>query len=440
MEQGHAAPVRAGDRYQSLDFIRGVALFGILLMNITGFGMHPAAGPDPTVAGGATGIDLLTWKITEVGFEGTQRGLFSLLFGAGVILLTSRLEAEGRTDVADIYYRRNIWLIVFGIIHAYLLLWWGEILYAYGVTALFLYALRKLSPRWLFAIGAAGIIVSTAWNLSDTYDALGKAEASAAAETAKAQGATLDKAQLDAIKDWQDYVREHKPDAADVAKVNAERRGSYHDVMMSVAPMNREVQSWWMYRFFFDIFSMMLFGMALFKLGFLTLEKPTSAYLALMLGGYAVGIPLNVMEMQTVVDGSFSALAFVESKTTYDVSRIAMTFGHLGLLLLFLRSGWLGWFRRSMAAVGTLALTNYVSQSIICAFVFYGFGFGLFGKLARHELYLVVFSIWAFQMIASTIWIRHFRHGPLEWLWRWLTYMEKPSFRIGGGGMRPLPA
>jgi uncharacterized protein len=122
-------------RIEALDFVRGVALCGILLMNITGFGL-PDAYNNPANAGGATGANLWAWIITQVGFEGTQRALFSMLFGASTILLVSRLERSGRTDAADIYYRRNLWLIGFGMVNAFIFLWWGDILYAYGLERL----------------------------------------------------------------------------------------------------------------------------------------------------------------------------------------------------------------------------------------------------------------------------------------------------------------
>src|ERR1044072_2245070 len=102
---GGAAPAKR--RIEALDFVRGVALCGILLMNITGFGL-PSAYSNPANSGGATGANLWAWIVTQVGFEGTQRALFSILFGASTILLVSRLERSGRTDAADIYYRRNL--------------------------------------------------------------------------------------------------------------------------------------------------------------------------------------------------------------------------------------------------------------------------------------------------------------------------------------------
>lgn len=143
-----ASPVAESERLQSLDTLRGVALFGILLMNITGFGL-PFAYGDPTNFGGATGANLWAWITTNMVFEGNQRGLFSLLFGAGVVALATRRESAGSADAADLHYRRMMLMVVFGMIHSYLLLWTGEILFFYGVIGMFLYPLRKLAPRVL---------------------------------------------------------------------------------------------------------------------------------------------------------------------------------------------------------------------------------------------------------------------------------------------------
>ena len=128
---GALGPVAGQDRKGALDTLRGVALLGILLMNIAAMGL-PFAYNDPTIYGGAEGLDLAVWVTNNLFFEGTMRGLFSLMFGAGIVLITSRMEARGGgIEVADIYYRRNLWLFAFGIIHGWLLLWYGEILYFY---------------------------------------------------------------------------------------------------------------------------------------------------------------------------------------------------------------------------------------------------------------------------------------------------------------------
>src|SRR4051812_34152826 len=202
-----AAP--ADKRIEALDFVRGVALCGILLMNITGFGL-PDAYTNPANAGGATGLDLWAWIVTQVGFEGTQRALFSMLFGASTILLVSRLEAAGRTDAADIYYRRNLWLIGFGMVNAFIFLWYGDILYAYGVTALFLYPFRNMAPKWLIAIGIAGLLAGAAWNGYDTVRLLHKHDSYVEAVAARDAHRTLTTEQQAAITAWDEARTDFK--------------------------------------------------------------------------------------------------------------------------------------------------------------------------------------------------------------------------------------
>ena len=431
-------PVTEQERIQSLDTIRGVALFGILLLNITGFGMPFTAYGDPSTYGGSTGIDLGTWVTTEMLFEGTQRALFSILFGAGIILLTSRSEAAGRTDTADIFYRRTIWLVIFGIVHSYILLWIGEILYVYGIIALFLFPLRKLAPRTLLALSLAGFLFGASWNGYDTYRNLAKSEKNAAAQEILAAGGELTEEQQGDVEAWKAYAGELKPDEKAINHTLETQRGSYAGIFMSQAPINAYVESWYMYRYFFDSLSMMLLGMALFKLGVLTLKRSTKLYLGMIAVGYAVGLTTNYFETSSIVAAEFSIEAFTKAAPTYDLGRIGMVAGHLGVLLLFCRSGLLPWLQRALAAVGRMALSNYVMHSIICAFVFYGFGFGMFGYLARHELYYVVFAIWLFQLVLSPIWLKHYRFGPLEWLWRSLTYVKRqPMRRRVGSGATP---
>lgn len=193
------------------------------------------------------------------------------------------------------------------------------------------------------------------------------------------------------------------------------------------APRIAEAESWWAYRYFFDIFGMMMIGMSLFKLGVLTLEAKTRTYLAMMAGGYAIGFPLNIYEANWIMSHGFTGLAYHQANITYDFARLAQTTGHLGLLGLFLRSGALSWFRQSMAAVGRMALTNYLTHSLVALIIFVLLGY--WGQLARHELYYIVFAVWAVQIVLSPIWLKHFHFGPVEWLWRYLTYGQAPPFR-----------
>jgi uncharacterized protein len=419
-----AAP--AAQRIEALDFVRGVALCGILLMNITGFGL-PDAYTNPQNSGGATGVNLVTWVITELGFEGTQRALFSMLFGASVILFTSRLEAQGRPDTADIYVRRNLWLVGFGMINAFLLIWHGDILYTYGIIALFLYPFRKLAGKWLLAIGVAGLLAGALWNFCESRSALALYPPYQAAVAARDAGAELTPEQDAAIAAWDQQRSNFQSSPESIADDIQAQTGGYFSAFAHNAPINVIFQTYGLYRYVFDVFGMMLIGMGLFRLGVLTLERKRSLYVWMMLGGYAVGLATNAWETKHIIDSGFSALAFTEVTTTYDLGRLGMTIGHLGLLLLFVRSGWLRPVRRAFSAVGRMAITNYLMHSAICLVLFVLLGW--YGQLERHQLYYVVFGIWAFQLVASPLWLKHFRFGPVEWLWRSLTYVKWQPMR-----------
>jgi len=423
-----AAPTRS--RIEALDFVRGVALCGILLMNITGFGLADAY-TNPANSGGATGINLWTWIITEVGFEGTQRALFSMLFGASTILLTARLEAAGRTDVGDIYARRNLWLVAFGLVNSWILLWDGDILYSYGIIALFIFPFRKMSPRGLILCGLFTIALMAAWNGYDTSVTLAKHSAYEQAVAARSHGARLTPAQTAAIKAWEDERENFKSSPQEIRDDVAQHRAGYFSTQRAVARGNMWSQSRGLYRYFFDMFSMMLIGMGLFRLGVLTNDRPAKLYWGMLVLGYGIGLTTNIIETRWIVGHQFSAVSFAQAAVSYDLGRLGMTVGHLGALLLFVRSGVLGWLRRAFAAVGQMAVTNYLTHSLVCLILFTGFG--LFGQLERHQLYYIVFAIWTAQLIISSIWLRHYRFGPVEWLWRSLTYMQRQPMKRAAG-------
>jgi uncharacterized protein len=386
-------------------------------MNIVGMGLGPAYD-NPTVLGGDKGVDLWTWFVVNVTFEGTQRGLFSILFGAGVILFTSR------PDSTDAYFRRNLWLIAFGLFNAWVLLWGGDILYFYGLTALFLFAFRNLPGKKLLGIGAGAFMLGAAWTGLETYNMLDLHKRAVAAETLPAAERT--EAQKKDVEQWKEQSR-GAPSNERVAELKAKNQAGYISALKVRAPRIAEAQSWQAYRYFFDIFGMMMIGMALFKLGVLTLESKTRTYLAMAVGGYAIGFPLNIYEANLMLGQGFSGLARHQADITYDLARVAQTFGHLGLLGLFLKSGALPWLRQSMAAVGRMALTNYLTHSLVALIIFVFLGY--WGSLARHQLYYIVFSVWAAQIVISPIWLRNFHFGPVEWLWRYLTYGKAPPFR-----------
>ncbi|PJB19630.1 MAG: hypothetical protein CO117_03950, partial [Flavobacteriaceae bacterium CG_4_9_14_3_um_filter_33_16] len=205
-------PTQKKSRINSLDVIRGIALLGILLMNINGMGL-PFSYSDPTIAGGSDGLNLNVWIANNMLFEGTMRGLFTLLFGAGVILLTSRLEKNGAgITTADIYYRRILWLLVFGLINVWVLLWHGDILYPYALFALFLFPFRNTSVKKILAIGCLLIGLGILWDVSDHQNHLKTQKEGLEAQTLKDQGATLTKNQESSLKDWEKFKTKKTPE------------------------------------------------------------------------------------------------------------------------------------------------------------------------------------------------------------------------------------
>jgi uncharacterized protein len=419
-------PTGATERIGTLDFVRGWALFGILFMNITGFGLSHAYS-NPVNNGGSTGADLWAWLLVQIGLEGAQRGLFSVLFGAGILLFMERAEKADPARAADIYLRRNLLLVAMGLINAWLLLWAGDILYIYGVTALFALAFRKLSPRWLIGIGIFAFLFTAMLGLVEARDNLAAHDAAQAAQRVVASGGAPSEKQQDAIDHWKEIEDEDRPSAETIQEDIEAHRFSWTGTAHAIRGDVVYLESSYLYRYFGDAFGMMLIGMALLKLGVLTLRRPARLYWAMILVGYGVGLATNISEARWIMESHFSALAFKQVDVTYDVGRLGMMCGHLGALLLLYRSGALPWLRRSVGAVGQMALTNYLSHSLVCLILFTGFG--LYGQLHRYQLYPIVAAICAVQLVVSPIWLRHYRFGPVEWLWRALTYGKWPAFR-----------
>lgn len=421
-------PLRSSERIHSLDIMRGIVLCGILLMNINGFGLA-GAYMDPTVTGGDTGPNLWTWIGATMFFEGTMRALFSLLFGVGMFILLSRLEKKGAgIKAADIYFRRLLWLLVFGLIHGYLLLWPGEILYDYALMGFLVYSFRNLKPGKLLIIALFLFSVGTVWNYFDYRQDLKMLDEVAAAEAYKAEGLELTKDMEEATTAWAEIQEERS--AESVAETNESMRQGYFDVVAFLAPRNMRTDTSWFYRYdVWDILAMMLLGIALFKWGLLGAKRSYAFYGFIALGCYAVGLAVNFYEVRTILASDFSFEAFSKTNITYDAGRLFVAMGHVGLIMMFCKLPFLNWLKNSLSAVGKMALTNYVMHSVICMFIFTGVGLGLFGSLERYQLLFVVFGIWIFQLVISPIWLKYYYFGPLEWLWRNLSYNRKHAIR-----------
>ena len=420
------APTGRADRINSLDVMRGISLLGILLMNIVGFGLYNAY-MDPTINGGSEGWNLNAWLATSLFFEGTMRAMFSMLFGIGIILFTSKTNVGNSSEVVDLFFRRLWWLFLFGIIHCYLLLWNGEILYAYAIIGMFAFSFRHMEPKKLIIIAALLISCGVLWEVSDYRGDVALNKAAMEAEAKKAKGLTLTKEDSTSMTTWEEKLKKNKPGPEKIKEEIDAQHQDYISIVMHKVPENQWMQTTFIYRYdFFDVLAMMLLGMALFKLQILTLGRSNRFYLLMILIGYTIGLSVNYWEASTLISTQFDMLSFGKSFQTYHIGRLGMVFGHIGVIMLFIRSGWLLFLQRSLAAVGQMALTNYISHTIICNIFFLGFDY--FGMLQRYELYYLVFGIWLFQLIVSPIWLKYYYFGPLEWVWRCLTYWKRQPF------------
>jgi uncharacterized protein len=424
-------PVGTSERLSSIDVVRGVAVLGILLMNIVGFAFHVATYADPTVAGGDTGLNFWVYAANAVLVDGKMRGIFSLVFGAGVVILTSRaVERGAAADAADIHLRRMFWLMLFGAVHAYVL-WWGEILYPYALLGLFLYPMRRLSPRGLIISGCVFAVLLTLAMTGEAFRAAAMFEDAAAANAAAQRGEILTKEQREAQDEWRKRLEGVKPDAAELARVNEAFRGSWASYMGENARLVAQFHfTPYYFPLLWDMLAMMLFGMAMMKTGILSASRSFGFYARMAAIGYGIGVPLSIWLVWRNVAADFDHLALGFNAILYEPARIPLCFGHVAVVMLIVKSGALNRLTARLAAVGQMALSNYVLQSLICSTLFYGYGFGLFGTLQRYQIYYVVLACWIIHLTWSPWWLRRHCFGPLEWCWRSLTYWQRQPMRL----------
>lgn len=425
-------PVRQADRLFAVDALRGFALLGILLMNIPTFALPENAYQNTNVWGGNDTLN--RWVVTLVYFfgEGKMRAIFSLMFGASALLLIGRGEKRGAgIETADVYFRRTLWLMLFGLLHAYLI-WWGDILYPYALLGLGLFAFRSMKPKGLIIIASVQIALLAVGFFADSWDTKSDLEKYEKARTIEKSGASLTTEQKKDKEKGEKILREMRPPQEELQKEIDAYRGNYVQNIKQ-----RAKQVWKFHRlpfyfpFMWDMLALMFLGMALLKTGVLTGERSFGFYIKLALISGIAGLAINGVTMWLQWTHDFDAVQGSLDFSAYELGRVPMALCYVAVLVLIVKAGKMLWLTKRLAAVGQMALSNYISHSLICSTIFYGgYGFGLFGKLERWQLYVIVAAIWAFNLIWSPIWLRHFQFGPLEWCWRSLTYWKKQPMRI----------
>ena len=503
-----ARPVDTKERVGALDLLRGFALCGILLMNIVNFAWPGGAYGSPTypyyrldsigevpdpdaqakaIAAEEKGLsraekekrreereqepkpqytqgqlafcaianpaDQYEWAFARLLVENKMRTLFSMLFGAGVLLMTENTRDKTRRP-GWLHYRRMFWLLVIGALHAYLL-WTGDILFAYASIGLWLYPMRKLRAGTLLGLGLILLITPLALaalgpNVVDFIKEKGQAieqrlkeqmpvppniEGEAPAE----QAATMDDLSWVDAKFLSAYRalkrmsrRGPQPEMATLDIRKSRNQGYLEGVQERFWDMIWAQLA----ELFLGILALgwpMVLGMGLMKLGFFSGQWESSQYGRWSLALYLLGIPMTWWGMMFGLQGGNSLATQMRVILPLDwVGSLFLTLANASGLLWLWKTGRLGALAGRLQAAGQMALTNYLTQSVLCTLIFFGHGLALYGSVPRSGLAALVVGVWALQLTISPWWLGRFRFGPAEWVWRSLTYWKRQPLVLPG--------
>jgi uncharacterized protein len=401
-----SAPVGPSERLETLDVLRGFALLGILAMNIRAMAAPFSAYMYPYALFDYTGANRAAYIITSVVFDLKMMGLFSMLFGAGVLLYAAKPTESGRPP-RGLWFRRMFWLLVIGLVHAYLI-WEGDILVPYALCGVVLLWWVRRLPAWALMAAAVGFLaVGALLSVGHGVAWTSMSEADRAAE------------------------REMWMPSREQAVQQVDRMlGSFPQVVAHRAAFVFMAQTAYFVLFFFwRCGGMMLLGMALYKWSFLDGRRPAGDYLLVAATCLPVGLALawyGTVVLERVRFG-------MPERTVADIwnytGAALASVGYAAVLILVVKRGALGVLRRALAAVGQMAFSNYLLHSVTTSIVFLGWGLGLAGRFDYAQQLLFVAVIWTFQLALSPVWLQRYRFGPAEWLWRSLTYWKRQPMR-----------
>ncbi|HSJ78524.1 MAG TPA: DUF418 domain-containing protein [Erythrobacter sp.] len=403
------APVSVGERIDSLDIILGLAVMGILAANIVAFGqpfdayMYPTAFKvDPGDPGG------WMWIGQFILIDGKMRGLFTLLFGAGLYLFMEKAWARGATRRLQAW--RLAILMGFGLIH-FFFIWPGDILFYYALFGLIALTCLRWSVKTQLFVGLGGYMLGVllyagmftmTWAIADTPFGESAPEL---AEQRTAMITAIDET----------LARSEVPNAAIAS-------GDYAALVT-----HRLTEQWSepllnALLFGLETFPLMLIGIALYRLGFFSGGFDRAKMVRWGWVGLVLGAAVHLLIGLTIQAGGFTYYGTLAAFVGWSpLPRLWMVLGLAALLVVYSPSA-TGWLAQRVRAAGRAAFTNYLGTSVLMMLVFHGWALGLFGQLNRPQLYIVVILAWAVMLAWSKPWLDRYRFGPLEWLWRCLTY------------------
>ena len=393
-------------RILSLDLLRGFAVLGILIMNVQSMSMIGSAYINPTSFGDLTGINKWIWILSDLFANSKFMSIFSMLFGAGIILFTERALEKGRR-AGQLHYRRNFWLLVFGMVHAYLI-WYGDILVAYSLCAFLAFVFRKLKPRTLIISSILFFIVPIIFTVGS--------------------GLTIQTWPEEA---YNQNMESWMPVQETIDSEIAAMQGSWMDQMDQRISDTIFMQSFlFFWQTFWRVMSMMLLGMAIFKWGIITAKKSKEFYMKMTVITLAIGFFFTGSGIVQNFRHSWSMEFSMFPGSMYNyVGSVATALSYIAMVMLLAKSAKFIKLKEIVSSVGKMAFTNYILMSVLGTFIFYGHGFGLFGTVERSGQILIVLGIWIVLLVISPLWLKIYQYGPLEWIWRVLTYWRSQPMK-----------
>ena len=379
--------------------------------------MPDAAYSNPTVYGGDDPLNRTVYGFVHIFFDQKFMGLFSMLFGASVMLLLSKMKEEGRKAVR-VHYVRNIWLILLGLAHA-ILLWEGDVLLIYGLCALFLFFFRNIKPTVQITLGLLIFFIPSIFNVF-----------------AANQLSSFSETEIQTLEPY------FSSSETEIAEDIAFYRENYADQLASrlsledsglageTSPAEDIADISLLFEAFARAFGMMLLGMAFYTLGILTAKRSKLFYQRLFAFAGTAGLFAASLGLYLFYANNWNAAySLFLGRIPNHIATPLLSTAYLALIMLWSKTDAFKRLQDALANVGRMALSNYIGQSLLGTFIFYGFGLGLYGSVNRVGQLGIVLIIWIIQILISAWWLKRFRYGPLEWFWRSLTYFRLEPIR-----------
>ncbi len=390
-------PINESNRVVSIDLLRGIAVLAILLMNIVSFSNIGMGYMNPKLGAGIDGYNGIIHAFNYLFADMKFISIFSILFGVGMMIFSDNIIKKGKR-AGIFHYRRMIFLLIVGLIHAYLI-WMGDILVIYAICGSIVFLMRKWSNKRLIIIGSIFFIVPFLLSLLTYYG-------------------TPKEILPQIFAFW-------TPTEGDIINEISGYRGSFSEQMDIRIPAAIMLQTFvFLFEQSWRVMPMMMLGIIMYRTGFISAKKSTTTYTKIFLITFISGLLISGSGLYLSYAHNWEGVWQMNIGKYYNYfASVLMAISYIAVIAIWSKNNGLRWLQRSFIAAGRMAFTNYILTSVICGFIFYGHGFGLFGTFDRLEQLVVVIGVWIVLLTISPLIMRRFKQGPLEWLWRKVTYL-----------------